>query len=170
MRKWLLMLMAALMLTSSACAEPVDISWGDCYLTLPEGTAAPMVTWTDGAGEPGMVVINVPEKQRADVLAAIEAAPEWALDGTLDMDTALDLLRHMHCKELPELPESMTFERVCFWVETPDADDMDDEELAFMMALIIGGVALNDDQPIDIPLRIGFYDVDTGTLLMARWL
>ena len=164
-------LLLALCLVLGTSAAWAEVTWEDCSLALPEEAAPPEITWEDGAGEPRMVVIAVPEAQRAEVLAAMEAAPDWLMDdAALDRETALEWLRHMACTELPELPEDIAFEGVCFWVEGLDGAEMDDETRLFTMALCIGSVALNGEETINIPLRMGFYDVDTGTLLMAGWL
>ena len=164
-------LLLALCLVLGTSAAWAEVTWEDCSLALPEEAAPPEITWEDGAGEPRMVVIAVPEAQRAEVLAAMEAAPDWLMDdAALDRETALEWLRHMACTELPELPEDIAFEGVCFWVEGLDGAEMDDEMRLFTMALCIGAVALNGEETINIPLRMGFYDVDTGTLLMAGWL
>lgn len=164
----LLLALCLVLGTSAACAE---VTWEDCSLALPEEAAPPEIAWEDGAGEPRMVVIAVPEAQRAEVLAAMEAAPDWLMDdAALDRETALEWLRHMACTELPELPEDIAFEGVCFWVEGLDSAEMDDETRLFMIAMAVLTVDVNGEEAINIPLRMGFYDADTGTLLMAGWL
>ena len=40
---------------------------------------------------------------------------------------------------------------------------------AFMLLLASVSVALNGPEGIDASLRMGYYDMDTGTLLMATW-
>ena len=164
-------LLLALCLVLGTSAAWAEVTWEDCSLALPEEAAPPEITWEDGAGEPRMVVIAVPEAQRAEVLAAMEAAPDWLMDdAALDRETALEWLRHMACTELPELPEDIAFEGVCFWVEGLDGAEMDDETRLFMIAMAVLTVDVNGEEAINIPLRMGFYDVDTGTLLMAGWL
>lgn len=164
-------LLLALCLVLGTSAAWAEVTWEDCSLALPVDVALPEVAWEDGAGEPRMVVIAVPAAQRAEVLAAMEAAPDWLMDdAALDRETALEWLRHMACTELPELPEDITFEGVCFWVEVLDDAEMDDEMRLFMIAMSVLTVDVNGEEAINIPLRMGFYDVDTGTLLMAGWL
>lgn len=170
MKKFLCML-CVLLLAAPALAELPATSAADFFLFRPENASAMEILWQDGPGEPRVVLLNIPETYRDEARAFMEASPVWRTDlGSCGPEDALALLTRMGCAELPELPVDMMFEGVCFWVDGFDFAAVDAEQAAFMLMLASVSVALNGQEGIDASLRMGFYDTDTGTLLMATWV
>ena len=171
MMKRFLCILCALLLAAPALAELPATSSADFFLFRPENASAMEILWHDGPGEPRVVLLNVPETYRDEASAFMKASPAWRTDlGPCGPEDALALLTRMGCTELPELPGDMTFEGVCFWADGFDFAAVDAEQAAFMLVLASVSVALNGQEGIDTSLRMGYYDMDTGTLLMATWV
>lgn len=148
-------------------AEETAVTWADCCLLL--SAPEPELLWYDDTGEPRVYVTVAPQVQIEAVRAAVEAAPEWVVEQTpISALDALDILGRMGCADLPELPEDMTFEAVCCWAQTDEPDEDSGEVQLFMFVLVSAMIVAG--QEVDLPLRIGFCDMDTGTMLMAGWL
>lgn len=171
MKKFFCMLCCLLLAATTALAELPTTTAADFFLFQPENASAMELLWQDGPGEPQVVLLKIPETYRDEACALMEASSAWRTDlGTCGPEDALSLLTHMGCTELPELPEDMMFEGVCFWANGFDFAAVDAEQAAFMLAMTVGIVALGGEENIDTSLRMGCYDVDTGTLLMATWV
>ena len=169
MKKFLCML-CVLLLAVPALAEHPATSAADVFLFRPENASAMEILWHDGPGEPSVVLLNIPETYRDEACALMEASPAWRTDlGPCGPEDALALLTRMGCAELPELPADKMFEGVCFWVNGFDFASVDAEQAAFMLLLASVSAALNGQEGIDTSLCMGYYDKDTGTLLMATW-
>ena len=170
MMKRFLCMLCALLLAAPALAELPATSLADFFLFQPENAPVVTVLWQSNPGEPQVVLLNIPETRRDEACALMEASPAWRTDlGPCGPEDALALLTRMGCTELPELPADMTFEGVCFWADGFDFAAVEAEQALFMLAMTIGIVALSGEEMIDTSLRLGYYDVDTGTLLMATW-
>lgn len=171
MKKICCALWALLLAMTGALAELPESTTTDFFLFPPETAHEMKILWQGESKEPEVVLLNIPEKHRDYARAAMEASSAWRTDlEPFAVEDAKIILEGMGCSELPEMPEDMVFEGMCFWMELVDFAAMDEDQAAFLMAMAMVSVGLRGETAIDISLRIGFYDVDTGTLLMAAWL
>ena len=170
MMKRFLCMLCALLLAAPALAELPATTCADFFLFQPENAPEMEILWHDSSGDPHAVMFEIPEKYREEARALMAVSPVWRTDlGAWTPEDTLSLMTHMGCDELPELPADMMFEGVCFWVDGLDFAMLDKEQAVFMLAMTVGLTALHGEDAIDTSLRMGYYDMDTGTLLMATW-